>query len=50
MPRILTSLLALLLSAIPALAQEANPNIRFGMPAPAKSDPVLSREVFLIRS
>src|SRR3984893_19200140 len=48
MPRILTPLLALFLAAAPAMAQEANPNIRFGMPAPAKSDPVLSREAFLI--
>jgi endonuclease G len=48
MPRILTSLLALLLSAAPAIAQEANPNIRFGMPAQAKADPILSREAFLI--
>jgi hypothetical protein len=35
MSRITISLLALLLSAAPALGQEANQNIRFGMPAPA---------------
>jgi endonuclease G, mitochondrial len=48
MPRILTSLVVLLLTSAPALSQEANPNIRFGMPAPAKPDPILSREAFLI--
>jgi endonuclease G len=49
MSRILTPLLAVLLAAVSALAQEAtpNPNIRFGMPAPAKADPE-SREAFLI--
>jgi hypothetical protein len=31
-----------------AAAGEPNPNIRFGMPAPAKADPETSREAFLI--
>jgi endonuclease G, mitochondrial len=48
MPRIATTLLAFLLTTAPAGAQEANPNIRFGMPGPAKADPILSREAFLI--
>jgi endonuclease G len=49
MPRILAPLLAVLLAAVSALAQvpTPNPNIRFGMPAPAKADPD-SREAFLI--
>ena len=46
MPRSLWSfLLFLLLAVLPAKAQEANPNIRFGMPAPANAE---NREAFLI--
>jgi endonuclease G len=48
MPRIGMPFLALLLAASPVLAQEPNPNLRFGMPAPAKADPEASREAFLI--
>jgi WD40 repeat protein len=48
MPRVYSSLLPLLLAAAPSAAQEANPNIRFGMLAPAKADAVFSREAFLI--
>jgi endonuclease G, mitochondrial len=48
MPRILTPLLALLLIATPARADEPNSNVRFGLPAPAKADPEASREAFLI--
>src|SRR5947209_12685695 len=40
-------LLALLLAASPAAAQEVNPNVRFGLPSPAKPDP-RQREDFLI--
>jgi endonuclease G len=47
MPRIRIALL-LLVTAAPSLGQEPNPNVRFGMPSPAKADPVLSREAFLI--
>jgi endonuclease G len=47
MPRWLTPLLALLLAAAPVPGEEPNPNVRFGMPAPAKADPQ-SREAFLI--
>jgi hypothetical protein len=47
MPRILTPLLALLLAVVPGAGQEPNPNIRFGLPAPAKPD-LESREAFLI--
>jgi endonuclease G len=45
--RILTPLLTVLLAAVSAMAQEPNPNIRFGMPGPAKADPE-SREALLI--
>jgi endonuclease G len=41
-------LLPLLLGVTPAIAQEPNSNIRFGMPALAKSDAESSREAFLI--
>jgi endonuclease G len=43
------ALLALLLATAPRAAQppETNPNVRFGMPAPAKADPD-SREAYLI--
>jgi hypothetical protein len=47
MPRVLALLLAALLVVVTVLAQEPNPNIRFGLPAPAKADPE-SREAFLI--
>jgi endonuclease G len=46
MRRVLPSILLLLLAVVPATSQEAN--VRFGMPAPAKADPVFSREAFLI--
>jgi endonuclease G, mitochondrial len=46
--RILAPLLAVLLAAVPALAEEPNPNIRFGFPAPAKADSETSREAYLI--
>ena len=48
MPRIGMPFLALFLAAAPVLAQEPNPNIRFGMPAQAKADPEASPEAFLI--
>jgi endonuclease G len=48
MPRILTPLLTVFLAAVSACAQEPNPNIRFGMPAPAAADADKSREAFLI--
>jgi endonuclease G len=48
MLRAVTTLLALLLAAAPALGQEVNPNLRFGMPVPARADPEASREAFLI--
>jgi hypothetical protein len=38
MPRILTALLVLLLVAAGIRAGEPNPNVRFGLPAPAKAD------------
>jgi endonuclease G len=46
---LLPALLALLLATSPPAAQQpaANPNIRFGMPADAKTDPE-SREAYLI--
>src|SRR4051794_15373824 len=46
---LLPALLALLLVTEPQAAQppEVNPNVRFGLPAPAKADPE-SREAFLI--
>jgi endonuclease G len=46
---LLPALLALLLTTAPPAAQQPaeNPNIRFGMPAPAKADPK-SREAYLI--
>src|SRR5205823_13413840 len=46
---LLPALLALLLAASPPAAQQpaVNPNVRFGMPAPAKADPE-SREAYLI--
>jgi hypothetical protein len=40
-------LLALLLAAAPLAAREANRNVRFGLPVPAKAEPP-SREAFLI--
>ena len=40
-------LFVLLLAAAPPGAQEANRNVRFGMPAPDKADPE-SREAYLI--
>ncbi len=46
--RFLPGLLALLFAVPPALADEPNRNIRFGMPGPAKADPEASREAFLI--
>jgi endonuclease G len=45
--RLTPPLLVLLLAASPAAAQEANRNVRFGMPAPAQADPE-SREAYLI--
>ena len=45
--RLVPPLLVLLLAAAPLGAQEANRNVRFGMPAPAKADPE-SREAYLI--
>jgi endonuclease G, mitochondrial len=48
MPRVLMPLLAMLLAATPTAGQELNPNIRFGLPAPAKANPEASREAFLI--
>jgi hypothetical protein len=48
MSRILAALLALLLAAVSLAADEPNPNIRFGLPAPAKADSEASREAFLI--
>jgi endonuclease G len=46
---LLPALLALLLAASPPAAQQpaGNPNVRFGMPAPAKANPE-SREAYLI--
>jgi endonuclease G len=46
---LLPALLALLLATSPPAAQQpaVNPNVRFGMPAPAKADPD-SREAYLI--
>src|SRR5437763_1697337 len=40
-------LLAALLTISPVAAQEPNPNVRFGMPSPAKPDP-RQREDYLI--
>lgn len=40
-------LLALLLTVTPLLAQEPNPNVRFGLPSPARTDPK-QREDYLI--
>src|SRR3954471_5344037 len=40
-------LLALLLAALPLAAQGPNPNVRFGLPSPAKPDP-RQREDYLI--
>jgi endonuclease G len=45
--RLATPLLALLLASAPLSAQDANRNVRFGLPGPAKSDPS-SREAYLI--
>ena len=39
--------LALLLAVPPLAAQEPNPNVRFGLPSPAKADP-RQREDYLI--
>jgi endonuclease G len=47
MSHFLAPLLGLLLAAVGA-AQETNPNVRFGFPAPAQTDPE-SREAFLIQ-
>jgi hypothetical protein len=46
-PRSLYAVLASLYVLAHASAQQTNPNIRFGMPAPAEPDPE-SREAFLI--
>ena len=48
MRRIFTPILLLLFATAPALAQEPNANLRFGMPTPARADPEASREAFLI--
>jgi endonuclease G len=45
--RLLSALAALVWAATPLPAQQANPNLRLGMPAPAKADPS-SREAYLI--
>jgi endonuclease G len=45
--RLLPALAALVWAATPLPAQQANPNVRFGMPAPAKAD-AASREAYLI--
>jgi endonuclease G len=45
--RFVPPLLVLLLAAAPLGAQEANRNVRFGMPAPASTDPK-NREAYLI--
>jgi endonuclease G len=45
--RLLPLLAAFFLAALPLSAQQANPNVRFGMPAPATSEPA-NREAFLI--
>ena len=45
--RLVLPLLALLLAALPLVAQEPNRNIRFGLPSPAKADPK-QREDYLI--
>jgi endonuclease G len=47
LPRAKHSLLALLVACVPLAAQEPNPNVRFGLPSPAKVDPD-KREDFLI--
>jgi hypothetical protein len=47
MSRVLSSLLIRLLAVARAGSQELNPNIRFGMPAHARPDRILSREAFL---
>jgi len=44
---LLWTIAATLLAFAAAAAQDANPNIRFGMPASAKTDPE-SREAYLI--
>jgi endonuclease G len=48
MPRVPMALVAFILATASAFAQESNPNVRFGMPAPAHADPESSREAFLI--
>jgi endonuclease G, mitochondrial len=48
MPRLMSPSFALLLAAASVASGEPNPNIRFGLPAPAKPDSVASREAFLI--
>jgi endonuclease G len=45
--RLLPCLAAFVWAVTPLPAQQANPNLRFGMPAPAKPDPS-SREAYLI--
>jgi hypothetical protein len=45
--RLLPLLAAFFLVALPLFAQQANPNVRFGMPAPATSE-LANREAFLI--
>src|SRR4051812_20682023 len=45
--RLVLPLLAALLTASPAAAQGPNPNVRFGLPSPAKPDP-RQREDYLI--
>src|SRR3954469_19494515 len=45
--RLVAPLLPLLLAALPLAAQGPNPNVRFGLPSPAKPDP-RQREDYLI--
>src|SRR5205807_8159994 len=45
--RLVLPLLAALLTASPAAAQAPNPNVRFGLPSPARPDP-RQREDYLI--
>jgi endonuclease G, mitochondrial len=46
--RLITAALAASLVSACVPVQGPNPNVRFGMPAPAKDDPELSRNAFLI--
>src|SRR5262249_54399410 len=48
-PRFAVPLLALLLAAAPPAAQEANRNVRFGMPSPAKADPKQREDYLVVR-